>query len=168
MQWHIYLGYCTGILILIRILWGLVGPVNARLSKLITSPRELFNYSKTLPNRQPSGLAGHNPLGAISVLIILVLLSIQVITGLFSEDDALFYSGPFTHMLSAKMIIEVTAIHHLCAKLILIVVSLHICAVLFYLIWKKENLIKAMITGNKLVKGSSVKDDSLDSTRIEN
>ena len=152
MQWHIYCGYMTGILLILRILWGFMGPTTVRFNALAVRPKCLMSYAKTIFNRQPSASAGHNPLGALSVVIMLVLLSIQVVSGLFSEDDGLFYSGPFASMLSSAMVVKMTAIHDYFSRLVLVFVLLHVAAILFYLIWKKENLIKAMITGNKLVK----------------
>ena len=152
MQWHIYCGYVTGILLLLRIVWGFLGPQPVHLRALSVRPKDLIRYSKTFFKREPSGSPGHNPLGALSVVIMLFVLSAQVITGLFSEDDGLFYSGPFASMLSSAMVVKMTALHNYFSRLVLIFVLLHIAAVLFYLIWKKENLIKAMITGNKLVE----------------
>ncbi len=152
MQWHIYCGYMTGVLLVLRIVWGFMGPEAVRFNALAIRPKHLLSYAPTVFNRQPSATAGHNPLGALSTVIMLVLLSIQVVSGLFAEDDGLFYSGPFASMLSSAMIVKMTAIHDYFSRLVLVFVFLHIAAVLFYLIWKKENLIKAMITGNKLVK----------------
>ena len=51
-------------------------------------------YVRQIGRRRPSGVAGHNPIGALSVIAMVLALSAQVVTGLFSEDDALFFSGP--------------------------------------------------------------------------
>ena len=152
MQWHIYCGYMTGVLLVLRIVWGFLGPRAVRFSTLSVHPQHLLSYTKTIFNRQPSAIAGHNPLGALSVMIMLALLAVQVVSGLFSEDDGLFYSGPFSSMLSSAMVVKMTAIHGYFSRLVLAIVLLHVAAVLFYLVWKKENLIRAMITVEKLVK----------------
>lgn len=152
MQWHIYCGYMTGVLLILRLVWGFTGPAPVRFSALAVRPGLLIEYSKSVFARKPSAAAGHNPLGALSVVIMLVLLAIQVITGLFSEDDGLFYAGPLASMLTSSMVVKMTAMHDLCSRLVLIFVVTHVAAVLFYLFWKRENLIKAMITGWKLVK----------------
>ena len=154
MQWHIYCGYATGCLLLLRIIWGFIGPQSARFTALKFTFTALKSYTATILRRRPSAIAGHNPLGALSVIAILILLIIQVTTGLFSEDDGLFYAGPFAHLLSSSMIVKMTAIHNLVAKLVLVFVCLHIAAVLFYWWWKKENLIIAMITGKKWIRKS--------------
>ena len=152
MQWHMYAGYATGVLLLLRLVWGLVGPVSVRLRSLVVTPSRLSEYIGKMFRREPSGVAGHNPIGALSVILMLLLLSLQVLTGLFSEDDALFFDGPLASTVSGSTRITITAIHGMLSEIILIVVLLHISAILFYLIWKRENLIKAMFTGWKVVR----------------
>jgi len=154
-QLHFYCGYATGALLAFRLLWGLVGPRNIRLSALFPSPRRLRDYLKHVLRRSPSGVAGHNPIGSLSVIAMLLLLLTQVGTGLFSEDDSLFSKGPLANYASEAMRLELTAVHYISSRLILAVVILHVAAILFYYIWKRENLIRPMITGWK-----SVKDDS--------
>lgn len=62
-QWHFYIGYFTLFLIVFRIIWGFVGTQHAKFSSFITGPRKVFNYIKTLFNRQSEPAIGHNPLG---------------------------------------------------------------------------------------------------------
>ena len=154
MQWHIYAGYCTGILLIVRIALGLMGPPEVRFSALVVRPAVLMDYVSRVLRPVPSGVPGHNPLGALSVIAMLILLAVQVSTGLFAEDDGLFYEGPLSSLVSESTVQTVNSVHLLVSEMILIVVMLHISAILFYLIWKKENLIIAMITGWKKVKKS--------------
>ena len=155
MQWHFYIGYTVGGLLVIRIVLGLFGPESARFSRLKFSIKDLINYIKSLPRRDASGSNGHNPMGALSIIAILIAVSMQVITGLFSEDDALFYSGPLASEISGKLSLEITHYHHIFSTAILVLVALHLSAIVYYLIWKKENLIKPMLTGKKWVKRKS-------------
>lgn len=152
MQWHMYAGYTTGVLLLLRILWGFIGPPPVRFSALAVTPSRLVQYARKMFRREPSGVAGHNPIGAISVILILSLLSLQVVTGLFSEDDALFFDGPLAGSVSSSARITFTSVHHISSEVLLIVISLHVAAILFYLLWKRENLVRAMFTGWKLVR----------------
>jgi cytochrome b len=151
-EWHVYLGYCTGTLVVLRLIWGFAGPESARFSALLFPPVDIVDYARRMGTRDPSGFPGHNPLGALSVLVMLALLIVQVGTGLFSEDDALFASGPLSGWLSSKGVVRATAIHNIGATLIPVVVGIHVAAVAYYLLWKRENLIAPMITGWKWVR----------------
>lgn len=151
-NYHFYLGYTTAGLIVFRLIWGLVGPRSARLSALFPGPAEIIRYLTNLKNREPSALAGHSPLGSLAVLAILASLIVQVSTGLFAEDDALFSEGPLSYLVSEKTVQFCNAIHALNSKVLLGLVVLHVAALVFYLVWKRENLIRPMITGWKLVR----------------
>ena len=151
-QWHFYLGYATGILLLIRCLRGVVGPAPIRFSSLFGSISHGTQYLGGLLRRMPSGTPGHNPLGSLSVIAMILLLATQAISGMFIESDDFFESGPLAAYASEAFIRRMTWIHRTLADWILIIVVLHVSAILFYLLWKKENLIKPMITGWKWVK----------------
>ena len=152
MQWHFYAGYCTGTLLLVRIYWGFFGKPSSRFSTLIPTPISVVTYLKELFQKQPSGVAGHSPLGSIAVIVMLGLLIFQVCTGLISEDDDLFFEGPLASWVSSDTTGKATSLHRRSAKLLLIMFGLHVGIMLFYFLWKKENLVKAMITGKKLVR----------------
>ena len=149
MQWHFYCGYATGGLVLFRIIRGFSGPTEIRFSSLLHSPHNILRYAATLTNKQPSGTPGHNPLGSLFILLIVAALAGQVVTGLFSKDDALFFSGPLASFVSESTVLSVTSLHNLNSTVILVLVGVHVTAILFYWVWKKENLIKPMITGKK-------------------
>ena len=152
MQWHIYLGYVTGTLLLFRYVWGWVGPEPVRHRTLFASLADIPGYLRNVGRRRPSGVPGHNPLGALSVIAIVLVLTAQVVTGLFSEDDALFYAGPLASEVSSSVVKTMTGYHHLSARAVLVLVVLHVGAALFYLVWKRENLITPMLTGRKWVR----------------
>lgn len=151
-EYHFYLGYTIGGLIVFRLLWGLVGPKPVRLVSLFHGPVSVVRYLATVFRREPSGTAGHNPIGSWSVIALLVSLSVQVTTGLFAEDDGLFASGPLAAYVSSSTILEMNSIHFYNSRILLVLIGLHVFAGLFYLVWKRENLIGAMFTGKKLVK----------------
>ncbi len=152
MQWHMYAGYTTGTLLLIRVYLGFAGPSVSRFTALMVKKSDTKIYLRKMFVKQPGGEPGHNPIGALSVIAMLSLLAIQVISGLFSEDDGLFSEGPFANTVSDAAVLSFTSVHSLNSRAILVLVGLHISAILYYLIWKKENLTRAMITGWKLVK----------------
>ena len=155
MQWHIYLGYLTGGLLVFRYVWGWVGPAPIRHRTLVASLRGIPAYLRRLGRRRPSGVPGHNPLGALSVIAMVLALTAQVVTGLFSEDDALFFSGPLASEVSSDTIETMTSYHHLFSNVVLVLVALHVAAILFYLVWKRENLVVPMLNGLKWVRDHS-------------
>ena len=151
-EWHFYTGYLILSLLLFRLVWGIFGPEDADLGKLIPSFSSLIGYLRTLSKREPSGLKGHNPVGAISVLVMIIVIGAQASTGLFMEADDFFEAAPLAQYVSSETMKLISWWHHLLAKVILALVALHLAAVIFYLLWKKENLITAMITGWKQVR----------------
>lgn len=154
-QWHFYLGYTTGGLLLFRYLWGFIGPAPIRYGTLLATLPGLLEYIRGAGARQASGTPGHNPLGVLSIFAIVLALTFQATTGLFSEDDGLFSAGPLAGEVSGASVRLMTKIHNINAKVILGLVVLHLGAIAFYLIWKRENLITPMLTGWKWVKKQS-------------
>lgn len=151
-QWHFYLGYTTGGLLVFRLIWGIVGPPSARLSALVPSPAALIAYIRDLPKREPSGARGHAPLGALAALALLTALSVQVVAGLFSESDDFFTEGPLADFASSEMVRFAGAVHSWTAEILMWLVIAHVSALVFYAVWKRENLVRAMITGKKIVR----------------
>ena len=150
--WHFYLGYFILGLMLVRLLWGLVGPKSIRLRYLVPKPASLIAYIKTLRLKTPSGTPGHNPIGALSVIAMLIVITLQAITGLFIESEDFFEYGPLNEYVSEETMKFMLGWHHTLSDVIIILIALHISAIMFYLIWKNENLIKPMINGWKWVK----------------
>ena len=151
-EWHFYFGYATGSLLAFRYAWGFVGPAPIRHSTLLMSIFDVFHYLRCLKEPAPSGMPGHNPLGALSVFAILFALTIQVISGLFSEDDGLFSAGPFATEVGDEVVRKMTLVHNFGARVVLGLLGLHVVAIIFYAFYKRENLTFAMITGRKLVR----------------
>ncbi len=149
---HFYFGYATAALLAFRVLWGVIGPRPSRLKSLLPSPKRLFSYLSRIGRREPSGTEGHNPLGGLSVVAMLLALSVQIVTGLFAQDDGLFSEGPLAEYVSDSTILTMNSIHYITSRVILGLIALHIAAILFYLVWKRENLIKPMVSGRKWVR----------------
>lgn len=137
-------------LLIFRLLWGLSGTTHARLSTLFYPPRLIWQYMLTLPQKDSRHFAGHNPVGALSVLLMLSLLLIQTISGLFADDD-IFTAGPWNHAISSEWQDIMNNFHHLTFDIILIVIGLHLSAILFYRFYKGQRLPEAMIHGKKLL-----------------
>ena len=151
MDWHFYSGYAVLTLILFRILWGFVGSTHARFGDFLYGPSAVIAYLRTLPSRTAAKFAGHNPLGGISVVLILLCVLVQAGTGMFANDDIL-YEGPLYKHVSKDLSDWLTTIHKYNFNLLLALAGVHVAAVLYYLFWKSENLVKPMFTGRKLLQ----------------
>ncbi len=151
-QWHFYIGYLILGLMGLRLVLGFFGPRPVRWSTLFKSVTGLPAYLLQLGKREPSGIAGHSPLGAIASLVLILVVSAQAASGLFVESDDFFEYGPLNGYVSSEVANFLTRWHHRLADVILVLVVLHLSAMIFYLWWKKENLVRPMITGRKWVR----------------
>ena len=149
MVWHFRMGYTVLSLLLFRIVWGLVGGRWSRFASFIYAPGTVLAYLKG--QGKPEHSVGHNPLGAGSVFAMLLFLLAQVGTGLFADDD-ISNSGPLSKFVANATVSLATNYHKNIGKFVLIALfMLHIVAILFYLVKKKENLVKPMLGGDKLM-----------------
>lgn len=147
MNWHLRLGYVVFTLLLFRFVWGLIGGHWSRFTTFLYSPTALVRYLQG--RATPQELAGHNPMGALSVFALLLVLAIQVGTGLVSDDEIAFF-GPLTRFVSGDTVSAATGYHKELGKLlVLVLVALHLLAILFYKLVKKQGLTQAMLTGDK-------------------
>ncbi len=146
MNWHIRLGYAVFALLVFRLLWGVVGGHWSRFVNFFPTPGRLSRY---LGGRAaPEDTAGHTPLGALSVFALLTVLSAQVGTGLFADDEIAF-TGPLTALVSGSAVSEATSWHKGWGQYLLIgLVVLHVVAIAFYQL-KRRDLVKPMLVGDK-------------------
>ena len=151
MVWHFRLGYVVFTLLAFRIIWGLVGGRWSRFSSFVYAPSTVIRYlrGQTRPHEHLD--VGHNPLGAFSVFALLALLAAQVSTGLFADDD-ISNTGPLIKFVSGATSSLLTRWHKNFGQwLIIALVLLHVGAIVFYLVRKRQNLITPMLTGDKLL-----------------
>ena len=131
-------------LVVFRLLWGLFGSSTARFASFVRGPGAVIAY---LRGNGAQKRAGHNPLGALSVVVLLGLLAVQVSTGLFASDtDGLDY-GPLNFLVSYGLAETLTDIHETAFDLLTVLIVLHLLAVAFYLFVRRRNLVRPMVTG---------------------
>jgi cytochrome b len=145
MDWHRYAGYSMLALVSFRIYWGFFGSSTARFSRFVRGPRTIANYIKGRWVAMP----GHNPLGALSVVVLLALLLTQVLLGLFAVDVDGIESGPLSAHVSFEVGRAAASWHEDLFDVLLWLIGLHVVAVLYYVLYKKENLIAAMVHGKR-------------------
>ena len=148
MQYHEWSGFAILILLTFRITWGFVGSRTSRFRDFVKGPAAVWRYATALARGKSERYLGHNPLGGWSVLAMLLALFVQAATGLFANDD-IITEGPLFLWVSKPVSDWLSGIHRLNRVLIMALVATHLAAVLFYLIIKRENLIKPMLTGIK-------------------
>lgn len=148
MQIHFYLGYWMIGLVVFRIIWGFVGPRHARFASFLRGPSTLLSYLKSLRSGAPVNTAGHNPAGGLMVIVMMALVALQAGSGLFATDD-IAWMGPYNPAISGAAADKLTSLHHANFNLILASVGLHLMAIIFYWLVKKQNLVGPMFTGHK-------------------
>jgi cytochrome b len=148
MQWHFYAGYACITLVVFRLCWGVFGSYYAKFSQFVVSPLTSIQYLK---NKQAfNQYLGHNPAGAYSIIVLLTLILTQAVSGMFISDE-IFNDGIYYGVLGDRAQDIANFLHHNIFKVLFAFIALHIVMIIFYKIHHKENLTKAMITGNKEV-----------------
>lgn len=169
---HVWAGYLVGGLVVLRILWGFVGPRHARFIDFIYPPATVLRYSIDLVGRRARRHIGHSPAGGAMVLALLVVLAATVWSGLETyaiEKNAGPLAGAASAMqMSAVVVRQARAddasdegpgkrrgdrfweeAHEILANIALILVILHVAGVVLASVVHRENLVRAMITGKK-------------------
>ncbi|ABD68350.1 cytochrome B561 [Rhodoferax ferrireducens T118] len=147
MAWHFRSGYAVLSLLLFRIIWGLVGGRWSRFTSFIYAPAAILAYVKG--RGLPEHTVGHNPLGSGSVFAMLGFLLLQVMTGLVSDDE-IANAGPLSQFVSNAVVSFATFYHAAIGRWVLIgLVVLHLSAIFFYHLKKRQNLVLPMLLGDK-------------------
>lgn len=147
MEWHYRFGWATLALIVFRIAWGFVGSQTSRFADFVRGPAAVARYLAALRKNPPAYL-GHNPLGGWSVVVMLLCLLVQAVSGLFTSDN-IDEDGPFVGAVSNATVKFATKLHHLGETVLLVLIAVHIGAVLLHWAVKHDNLIGPMFSGRK-------------------
>jgi cytochrome b len=145
LDWHMRSGYAILALIVFRLLWGVAGSRHARLVHFVRGPRVVLAYLRGL---HPHDGAGHNPLGALSVVAMLAVLLVQACCGLFSNDGS-FTQAPLARLVSNATSDRLSTLHRWGELVVYALLAIHLVAVAFYAIVRRDNLIVPMITGDR-------------------
>jgi cytochrome b len=140
--WHIWSGCAILTLLIFRMLWGFVGSSTARFSSFIRGPASVWAHLRGRWN----GI-GHTPLGALSVVALLLAVSVQVGLGLFAEDEDGIFMGPLAKLVNSDTSDTVRDIHALWFYVVLGLIVLHVLAILYYRLFRGQRLTEPMITG---------------------
>lgn len=150
MIWHMRAGETMLALVLFRIIWGFAGSRYARFSSFVRGPRAVIAYVRSMIAPPRKVHVGHNPLGGWMVVALLLALLFQTGTGLFTNDDVLT-EGPLARLITKDLSDTISSFHRRNVWVVVALASAHIGAVLFYLFALKENLIRPMLDGTKML-----------------
>lgn len=157
---HETIGYAIGMLLVLRIIWGFIGPQHARFSDFVRGPTAVRSYLVSLLALKGRRYLGHSPAGGAMVALLLALLLVVVTTGIATENQRAA-SGQVTTMQASNPTAGPNAggetanetviggIHEAAANLLIVLVPLHILGVLLASFVHHENLVMAMFTGRK-------------------
>ena len=136
---HVVLGYTLLGLIAFRLLWGIFGTRYARFRSFLFKPREIAAYALSLLKLKPAHYIGHNPLGSVSIWLLLGLGILSVLSGV------LLFEG-----IGGETLEEVfEELHEFLSGVMLAVVFIHIAGVAVSSVLHRENLARSMVTGFK-------------------
>ena len=152
MTWHFITGNVALGAMIVRLCWAFIGPPSARFAAYFYGPAATFGYLRHMFERRPSYWPGHNPVaGPIIFALLLVALAVAV-TGLFVDPDDYVNVGPLAAYVDSATQRAANSWHQWLADLAIVLVVLHVSAILFYRVWKHENMVLPMITGSKRVR----------------
>ena len=146
-KYHLWCGYAVLVLVTARILWGFVGTRHARFGVFVRGPAAMWRYLSAWRSGTVHAV-GHNPLGAWMVLVLLLLLLCQALTGLFANDQ-ITNTGPLFGYVSGHTSDKLSSWHHWIFNVLLAAIGLHVLAVLIYRLVRREDLVTPMFTGRK-------------------
>lgn len=133
---HVTLGYTLGGLLAFRLLWGIVGTRYARFGSFVRGPFAIVKYLRSLVEGKPEHHVGHNPAGAVAIVLMMVLGLVQLVTGWATYNE-----------MGGEWLAE---LHEGAANAMLVVVAIHLAGVVSASVQHRENLARAMVTGRKM------------------
>ena len=140
---HFWSGYGLLFLLLFRILWGFSGSSTARFARFVRGPSAIVTYLRQGRHEQ----AGHTPLGALSVMAMLLSLLVQVASGLIQIDDDDFVEGPLSNLVSYDTALLAHDVHELSFDVLRGLIVLHLLAIFYYQFLRRRPLVRPMVTG---------------------
>jgi cytochrome b len=132
---HVTFGYTFGGLLVFRLLWGVLGTRYARFSNFVRSPAAVLRYLQSLKKGRPEHYLGHNPAGAVAIVLMMTLGLVQLATGWASYNEV-----------GGEWLAE---LHEVSANAMLLVIIVHLAGVVSASLMHHENLVRAMLTGKK-------------------
>ena len=153
LAWHKIAGSGVAGLLVFRLWWGFFGGSTSRFSDFLRGPKSILAY---LSGKAHTRRIGHNPVGALSVIALLLATLTIVVAGLFASDTDGVESGPLSNWVDYDGSRLASKIHGYAFEALEILIGLHILAILFYTFAKRHPLVPAMIHGRTPAKNGEL------------
>ncbi len=139
---HQWIGLAIGALLIGRIVWGFVGSNYARFAQFQCGPQASIGYIYAIVKGTERRYLGHNPAGALMILALMFTITTTVFSGWLMTTDTYFGDDTvqFLHRASAYSVVGL--------------IFFHVGGVVLASRRHKENLVKAMLTGEKRAPAS--------------
>jgi len=166
---HVWGGYFVGGIVVLRAVWGFIGPRHARFSDFVCGPLKALRYLRDLLLGRAQRYLGHSPGGGAMVIALLACLGATVATGLIAYGEQ--GKGPFADRSSLVTVAHANGkeaehvarpeggaeraesvfgeLHGVLANITLGLIVLHIVGVGLASTVHRENLVVSMISGRK-------------------
>lgn len=155
-QWlHVIAGYTVLGLVLVRIVWGLIGPRHARFADFVHRPHTVWRYTLAVLRGRAERHLGHNPAGGAMIVALLAMLLVTTGLGLCAYGAR--GNGPLGDALgdlSAFATDLLTDAHETAAWTTVTLIAGHLLGVVWESVLHRENLVRAMLTGRKRAPAS--------------
>jgi cytochrome b len=148
---HILLGEVMLGLVLFRLIWGVIGSSTARFAGFLRGPGTVLRYLRG----RAAAVFGHNPIGGWSAFVMLLLLAVETGLGVFVTDEDGLNSGSLSHLIDYDSARDLAYWHETLFYILLGFIALHVAAIFYYLLVKRDNLITPMVTGSRAAPESS-------------
>ncbi len=144
---HLAAGIAILGLVVFRLLWGFIGPRPAQFADFLRGIPAILAHVRELATGRLRPVAGHNALGGWAVLAILLLVLVEVVSGLFASTFD--YDGPLARLIPDDWASTMADVHLLNLNLLLAILLVHLTGVAVTSALGHENLVASMIHGRK-------------------
>jgi cytochrome b len=135
---HEVFGYICSALVALRVIWGFVGPHNARFSSFFPTATRVKQHIDAMKTGEFDPKEGHNPLGGAMIFVLMALIIGLAATGFMMEEVDFFFGEEW-----------VEEFHEALSATLQLMVVIHISAVIAVQQRSGISLVKPMITGKR-------------------
>lgn len=165
---HVSVGWIVLALLVLRLVWGVLGPAEARFSAFPPNPVTALRHLRQLVAGRVRHYPSHNPAGALMAYALWATLAVVTASGLYltggatpmqvAAEKAAVASGDWSALIAEDdgesseedKSLRHTAeeVHEVAANLLLFLAALHVAGVIVESRAMRRNLVKPMLLGD--------------------